>query len=854
MWGNSPLATNNDTVMTRDVAAGRVVDGLNGFYGQAASDRLELEELKSRQDHLSEQLRQAIALLPVGSAERIQLEGALNRVRSLHPSQLSAELLNSISADVSSYVSVATSSTSSAVYNAVYTQNAQAIKRQYSYFAETDFNRSAGVEFDTETGFYKVRDYSAFARQHGFDAVLIEHVNRLSPANDPIRDDPAMTAMTATIAKNDPAVAAAQKAATSVGDRMANDAAGIMRHMKYLTESQKDELEKTFKKYAESTGLSPEEKKAATRFFHLARNGYIDPEVVERAIKGDLFNKPAEMVKYVEEAHKKRVQDVKAGLHFSSEEDINKVHELSKKFLTPDENSSLSTEEKAARLLGRYSKEPEVKEQLSGLKKNIDSMRGGSVFSEVVRIMDEKLTPAERNAQFYNKSPDERMELIKDLYGKSRNAPMDEGVARLVRAQVELMNTPEKVGKYLAAQNEYHKTGNLSPVIGVAKEQIYATLGEKAKNGDANAKETLGNLQTIDKHLDVLGSISPIVADRVRQKIGAEAYANLLEGKGGKLDYDKIQTLIKDETEAYKANAQSNGRTSEAVAEYQGKVVKTMENLQGAIDKKEGGIKPPEEGAAAASQISSVSPAQPHAVSAAPQVPPAPPAAEPSSAMDAIQQKLGRAMTPTEVVKVYDTMLGRPATVSDVTFPAVPISVISGGGEESRTTNNVGTLDMPDSFVRFTHLNQVQINQVISERERGIVPPPTPAATSAIEADRPKMIEIKGLNENDFEIDKNGWKVEKPKNEPVAASETPSQKLQRLACAAPLNGVCGPQKENAPKEEKGDKSPGEQAKEAVSGTKEEIGKASEEKQAEPKTAAATPAAAQKEKAAATVRV
>lgn len=576
----------------------------------------------ARQREVISQLMAAITRLPLGSKARQILETDLSYAQSLRPEQLTPEFFNAsldaardvladgvLNGDGSDLHDLEAYS----YYEGILENISQ--KALWNDYYATDFDNNPY----TYDGF--VTDIDDFAKHYGFDA------NFLRATNEPFKDDPAvynnanMQGLRGTIAKANSAYL--DSPGKTPADIAGNDHVGLMGMLKYGSREAIDKALKTLEAsygYDEKTGaksLNPAVKADFYRLRSLIRDGHLTPDEIQAAFDKKSFNNPDFIKATIEAGEDRRMAATKAvsvfipdavkekllaeakakGIDIS--QPFEKIMEEARKVARTPDGSDVPYKEQNSSL----------RAALSVAKGAIEEHRGTRIFGEVVELMDKKLTPAERDTYYYNKTPEERLKLFADLYQNEYKQPMPAAVRNAVQYNIDHIRTPAETGAFMAAQKLSAEEKSPRAIMVYYTAQAEKVLAENLANGNQAAQKDLTNLRAIDKHLETVAKDNAELAERLRGKILVAGYQQVTQGR---VDYTEIAKVIEKETAVFLAEKEKlaakgviSERAEERVLKAAGKANTLKEAVQDTT-----GIKLPDDArkaAAAAGQQANAS-------------------------------------------------------------------------------------------------------------------------------------------------------------------------------------------------------------------------------------------------------
>lgn len=558
----------NDTVMTRDASAPRFVGGRNGLYADNGGNAADRAELISRQTMIAEQLRQAIANLPAGDASRGRLQAMLDRVRSLHPSQLTAELLNSIDTQSDAAYEDGISDASFDQSYAEHVAHSRYEREEQAYWHRRAMEDYYDNPYVGEDG--RVNDVDGFARHHDFDVNQQRHHSNITSAfaqTDPaIHNNPTLMGLSGSLSARDPAVLQANMAAKSPADLVSNDMSGIVRNMRHMSsEDRKAYLDRLGAWEKSQSALTPEQRETVSKFRHLVDKGYLSPEAIADIRQGNTFNNLDRMRGHVDRAQQTYRDALGEAARRSTPEDVERLRQAAGQAgvsLTDTSGNARPIGDVLADFRGKQrdnpalANDPAIRQATNNLRGAMNTVRAEDAYRDVIEALDKSRSPEERQRQFYNKTPEQRAQMVENLYKQSRGMEMTPEMRNQLMAQVRLHSTPEQAGAFMAATSRGYEDRER-----IAIKHTIDGLSERAARGDGAAASDLRNLQTISQHVDAIRKDDPQLADRLSQSLRNAAYEQA--GKTGTVDYAALSQIVTTAVAGHKP-AMSGGITERA--------------------------------------------------------------------------------------------------------------------------------------------------------------------------------------------------------------------------------------------------------------------------------------------------
>lgn len=554
MWGIGRLAI-EPTGMLQDAAAPRVVGGRSGLFGEPANNssgnEADRAELESRRDFVTQQLREAITRLPMGSPDRSELETTLSRVLSLRPDQLTAQILNSVSTDISAAL-VDTAVAASAMTGAKIA-NARERKAYFKAASQIDYYDNPFVRDG------RVDDIDGFAKHYGFEEKILNYHASIT-ANDPgIHRNPDLMAFTGTFAKIDPEYREATLNARTVPDLAANDMTGLIRNQPYMDTKDRQAYLDKLDHYQKSATLTPEQRDTMKSFRHMVEHGYLDAEAIADIRAGNTFNDFDRMKGHVDRARARYQGMLGQASNLSSPESVEALRKLAQE---RNINVDRPVGEWLSDLRIKHKGDAEIEKAYAPVKENMQRIRSMNAYVDVIKVLEEKYTPAERDRLFYNASAEQRLVTVRDVYnatkGKDTGHPMTPEMENVLRYQIELVRTPEDARALVQAVAE----GKADQFY---QERHFASLEQRVKAGDQAAIKDIKNLQAIDEHIKRIEATNPSLAATLRQEVRSVAFDQLAEK--GSIDYNGLAQVAASAVERSTQVATASGTRSEAALE-----------------------------------------------------------------------------------------------------------------------------------------------------------------------------------------------------------------------------------------------------------------------------------------------
>lgn len=791
------------TGMLHDAAAPRAIGGRGGLFGEPANNtpgnEADRAELESRRDFITQQLREAITRLPMGSSDRGELEATLSRVLSLRPDQLTAQFLNSVSTDISAAFTDA-AVTASAMTGAKIA-NARERRAHFKAASQIDYYDNPFVRDG------RVEDIDGFAKRYGFEEKVLNHHASVTASDPGIHRNPDLMAFAGTFAKVDPEYRAATLKARTVPDQAANDMTGLIRNMPYMDLKDRQAFLEKLDQYQKSTTLTLGQRDTMKSFRHMVEHGFLDADAIADIRAGNTFNDFDRMKGHVDRARSRYQGMLGQATNLSSPESVEALRELA-------QARNIDVDRPAGEWLSdlriKHKGDPEVEKAYAPVKENMQRIRSMNAYVDVIKVLEDKYTPAERDRLFYNASAEQRMTTVRDIYnatkGKDTGHPMTPDMENVLRYQINLVRTPEDARTLVQAV----ASGKADQFY---QERHFASLEQRVKAGDQAAIKDMKNLQAIDEHIKRIESTNPSLATTLRQEVRSVAFDQL--AKNGSIDYNGLAQVAASAVERSTQAATPNGARSEAALEKKMEAAAAGQEMVAAM-KNADGVATPSKGAeaAAASVPLQASPIEADRVRTMEVRPPA-----------KVEYDASRIETAKILFEHFKKELpaGAMLTPEDVT-------IVQGANFLRSDANERGYAQVVSG-----RINLHGVDHRVIEATQSLEP-----ELKQLVADEQKAREQKAAPEPE-------------RNEAISVAETAEKRLQRLAATAPLAGVSDSTQAKTTKEADAGQGVDEQAKAAVEDTKKSIGKAEEAKQADAKVAVATPKQSASKDAVSTVK-
>lgn len=564
----------NDTVMTRDASAPRFVGGRDGLYADTGGNAADRAELISRQTMIAEQLRQAISNLPAGDAARGRLQAMLDRVRSLHPSQLTAELLNSIDTQADAAYDDGVSDASfdqSYADHVAYSRYEHEEQAYWHQRAIEDYYDNPYVGSDG-----RIHDMDGFANHYGFQHPgFLRQTNDVF-ANDPnIHNNPDIVGFRGT-ASNE--VQAYRENPGRTPDEVSrNDHTAAVALLGRGTAQNRDRaLEILDRAYGfgpnASTSISGEERVQGYRLRALMRDGYLTPEQIAEASRPGAFNNPTFTRDLVAAGEARRAETLREAMPYVSDRARQEIIEAARargvnvdqpfERIVDDARRAAHTPDGSN--VPYNQQNPQLRGALNTLRTEVGEYRARQTFRDVILDMDSRLTPEQRDQHYYNQSPENRLALMRTLYQERNGQPMPSHVENAVRFNLQHIRTPEETGRYIEAV----RTNNPENIERFYAGQAERVLQERVARGDQAAVQDLSNMQQLNNHIRSVAQVNETLARELSDNVRRAAYEQL--AATGRVDYNNIAQLAASTIErSVNSTVAPSGRIAEAALDRQ---------------------------------------------------------------------------------------------------------------------------------------------------------------------------------------------------------------------------------------------------------------------------------------------
>lgn len=417
--------------------------------------------------------------------------------------------------------------------------------------AEQDFTNNPFV--DPSTG--QINDLAGFARYFGFgqqDYNMLRHVDSGPLANDAgVRRNPTLYGALASHAQVDPQVRDALNNSQTPQDVASNHMTAIGRELRYMRPEDREKIVARLDEWQRSQTLTDEQKKTVQDFRHFVNRGWLDRDAIEAMQRGDTFNNFAAMQQHVDRARARHRETLGQAADVTSPEAVDRLRSMAQ---ANGIDTSKPTGEWLADLGRSQLGKPEYEQAFAPIRESAQRIRGANAYVDVINALDRAYpNPADRDRLFYNKTPEERMQLVRDLYNQSNGQPMTVEMERMVRFQAEHIRTPADVGHMMAAARE----GRINEFY---SQRVAQGLQERAQAGDANAVRDLQNLGAINDHIKQIASSNPELARDIQQRLRS---AGLDQIATGTVDYAALAKVTTDAIAAHVQRTDSGRRISE---------------------------------------------------------------------------------------------------------------------------------------------------------------------------------------------------------------------------------------------------------------------------------------------------
>jgi hypothetical protein len=591
MMGDFVSLADEMNVMTRDgMSAPRLVAGavpVGALQNKPESQENPAQlELENRRSYVVAQLLGALAQAPVGSKERAVLEDHLARVTSQPASNLNTEVLN----NAVSYAVASISDGDDAPVVNLSNPRSNRSRRHWDNYCQTDFRNNPHVYNG------KVSDVNGFANHYGFDKEFLTITNEPFKDDPNVHNNPDILGLRGTLAKDNPAYH--QNPGKTADAVAGNDHIASLGLMKYATREAIDKALETLDKtygYDKKTGaksISEEKRKEFRSLRQLIKEGYVSPETIALASDPNSYNNAETIQKIIEDGEKRRAEvvrkseasipeKVKEALLAKAQAAGIDIHRPLEEVMA-DARKVVFTPDQSGKEFKHQQPElrAELRAALKQVTKSIEDHRAKGIFSDTILLMDEKLTPAQRDKEYYSKSPQQRLEFLKNIYQDQYGQPMSKDVENQVKYQLEHVRTPAETRAFIeATRNAENK--NPDALMEFYTRQTVTVLSEKAATGDKSAAENLSYFQLVQDGYSKIAASSSSLAKNVKGMLVEEG-AEQISAKG-QVDFGEMYRTL---TESIAKSATAVGSSIVAGVTFALPTSLTTPEIQSASEKK----------------------------------------------------------------------------------------------------------------------------------------------------------------------------------------------------------------------------------------------------------------------------